>query len=61
MTNPDRAPLAQALDAAQTLLRLLNDLHDDDPGDNEIVVAPVLHRARQQAQDLVDALQEVVR
>lgn len=54
-------PLAQALEMANALLRLLNDLHDDDPGDNEIVVAPVLHRARHQAQDLVNTLQEVVR
>lgn len=60
MTNPERAPLAQAIDMAAALLRLLNDLHDDDPGDNETVVAPVLQRARQQAQDLVNTL-EVMR
>jgi hypothetical protein len=57
MTNE---PLTTALAKATALLRLLNDLHDDDPGDNEVVVAPVLHRARQQAQDLVDTLQKAV-
>lgn len=58
MTNE---PLAQALQMAAAALRLLNDLQDDDPCDDEARVAPLVDRALQQAQDLVNTLQELSR
>lgn len=56
----ERGPIGQALDAAQTALRLLDQLHEDDPGDNEPHNAPRLARARQHAQHLVAQLKEIV-
>jgi hypothetical protein len=56
MTNE---PLADALDMSNALLRLLTDLQDDDPGDNEAHFAPRLAVALTKAQDLVNAIQEL--
>jgi hypothetical protein len=61
MTPDHREPMAQALEMASALLRLLNELADDDPGDNEARVAPRLLRAQKHAQNLVLELKEVVR
>lgn len=57
----ERGPIGQALDMANAALRLLNDLHDDDPGDNEAHFLPRLAVARTKAQDLVNAIQELSR
>ena len=54
-------PLADALAQAQAVLRLIDQLIDDDPGDDEAHVAPRLLRARENAQNLVLELKEIVR
>ena len=56
-----RGHIGQALAAAQTALRLLDELHEDDPGDDEARFAPRLAVARTKAQDLVNAIQELSR
>lgn len=57
----ERGHIGQALDAARTTVRLLTDLQQDDPSDDEARVAPLVDRALQQAQDLVNTLQELSR
>lgn len=52
-------PLADAHDMASAVLRLLTDLHDDDPGDNDAHVGPRLIAARTLAQNLVNAIREM--
>jgi hypothetical protein len=54
-------PLTDALNMAMAALRLIDQLIDDDPGDNEAHVAPRLRRAQEHAQNLVMELKEVVR
>ena len=58
MTNE---PLTQVLDMATAVLRLIDQLIDDDPCDDEAHVAPRLHRAQEHAQNLVLELKEIVR
>jgi len=57
----ERGHIGQALNAARTAVRLLTDLQQDDPSDDEARVAPLVDRALQQAQDLVNTLQELSR
>ena len=58
MTNE---PLKEALNAATAALRLIDQLIEDDPGDDEAHVAPRLLRAQEHAQNLVLELKEIVR
>ena len=54
-------PLADALAQATAVLLLIDQLIDDDPGDEEARIAPRLLRAQEHAQNLVLELKEIVR
>lgn len=58
MTNE---PLKEALNTATAVLRLIDQLLDDDPSDDDTRIVPALRRAQEHAQNLVLELQEVVR
>lgn len=57
----DNEPLRRALAMAEAVAQFLDDLDNDEPGDDEARFAPRLERAQVKADDLVSALQRLLK
>ena len=56
----ENEPMRRALAMVEAVAEFLNDLDDEEPGDDEARFAPLLERAQRKAQDLVNVLHDIV-